>query len=78
MTQLLKNITHVLNFQVYIPTSERPVVAGHPPQRQRQSVEPGCGQRPQHHTRYTGGGVRLNARGSVLEQNAHRICFGNH
>lgn len=38
--------------QVHISTSERPVVAGHPPQRQRQSLEPGCGQRPQHHAWY--------------------------
>lgn len=38
--------------QVHISTSERPVVAGHPPQCQRQSLEPGCGQRPQHHTWY--------------------------
>lgn len=37
--------------QVHIPTGERPVVAGCPPQCQRQSVEPGGGQRPQHHTR---------------------------
>ncbi len=40
--------------QVHISTSERPVVAGHPPECQRQSVEPGCGQRAQHHTWYMG------------------------
>lgn len=40
--------------QVYISTSEGPLVAGHPPQCQRESVEPGCGQRSQHNTRYVG------------------------
>lgn len=41
---------HVFLLQVYVPPGEGPVVAGHPPQCQRQSVEPGGGERAQHHS----------------------------